>query len=305
MTGASFHEPVLVEEALGFWVTDPEGRYLDGTVGGGGHAEALLSRFPRADIIGLDRDPDALAAAARRLAAFGDRVHLHQTDFRDMEEILTGTGGRPVVGILLDVGVSSHQLDDPGRGFSYLADGPLRMTLDRDAPQGAEEYLAGVQEQELKTVLRDLGELPAAGRAARAVLAARERGALRSTADLRRALERGGASTPRRLSQAFQALRMAINHERDSLRAGIAASARVLPAEGTLTVISFESLMDREVKQAFRPPRLSRPHPGIPDPEPEWRPLTRGAVRPGEEEIHRNPRSRSARLRAAARTPHA
>jgi len=296
---------VLVEEALGFWVTDLEGRYLDGTVGGGGHAEALLSRFPRAELIGLDRDPDALAEATRRLAPYGERVHLARADFADMEEILTGIGGSPVVGILLDVGVSSHQLDDPMRGFSYLAAGPLRMTLDRDASQGAGEFLAAVDEEELSTVLRELGELPAARRAARAVIAARNKGTLRSTEDLREALRQGGVMSPRRLSQAFQALRMAVNDELGSLRAGLDAAARTLPSGGTLTVISFESLMDRVVKQTFRPPRFDRPHPGLADPEPRWRLLARRAVRPGPEETARNPRSRSARLRAAARTSHA
>jgi len=167
------------------------------------------------------------------------------------------------------------------------------------------EYLAAVDEEELRRVLRDLGELPAARRAARAVITAREEGRLRTTGDLRQALGRGGVTTPRRLSQAFQALRMAINDELGSLRSGLAAAARVLPSSGTLTVITFESLMDREVKQTFRPPRLSRPHPGLPDPEPTWRPLTRRPVRPSSEETKTNPRARSARLRSAARTPHA
>ena len=305
MNGASFHEPVLVEQVLATWVTDPRGTYLDGTVGGGGHAEALLVRFPEARLIGLDRDSAALEATHRRLASFGSRVRLEKADFAHMEEVLSALGGPPPAGILLDLGVSSRQLDDPDRGFSYLTEGPLRLVLDRDAERGAAELLAEIEEGELERVFREYGELPAARRAARAVIRARERSPLRTTTQLADALREAGIRHPRRLSQAFQALRLAVNHELDSLRQGLDAAARVLPPGGTLTVISFESLMDRVVKQAFRPPRLHRPHPGIPEPEPRWELLTRRVVRPGPEEVARNPRSRSARLRAARRTAHA
>ena len=302
MTGSSGHEPVLVEESLETWVTDPDGWYLDGTLGGGGHAEALLSRYPDARLIGLDRDPTALEKARARLAAFGDRVQIVRSDFADMERAL---GGTSVMGILLDLGLSSMQLDDPARGFSYRAEGPLRMTLDRDAASGATELLARIEGGTLKRILRELGELPRPGRASRAVLEARDRGRLATTNDLVRALEAGGVSGPRRLSQAFQAIRLYLNRELESLEAGLAAAARVLPDGGTLTVISFESLMDRMVKNAFRPPRSERPHPGVPDPEPVWKVLTSRVVRPRAAERSRNPRARSARLRAAARTAHA
>ncbi len=305
MSGSAYHEPVLVEEALATWYTDAYGRYLDGTIGGGGHAETLLSRHPDAELIGFDRDPAALEESARRLAPFGDRVRLDRTDFADMEDALARLGRPRIAGILLDLGVSSRQLDDPLRGFSYQAEGPLRMVLDRDEERGAAEWLAGIEEGELKRILAELGELPGAGRAARAVAGARDRGRLRTTADLAAALRAGGAGSPRRLSQAFQALRLALNHELESLDRGLAAAARVLPPGGTLTVISFESLMDRRVKQAFRPPRLERPLPGVPDPDPVWELLTRKVVRPGAEEAARNPRARSARLRAARRTTHA
>jgi 16S rRNA (cytosine1402-N4)-methyltransferase len=293
------HEPVLVDEALSTWVTEPRGWYVDGTVGGGGHAEALLSRFPEARLLGLDRDPAAIAASRRRLERFGDRVRLLVEDFADLERM---AGDLPIAGILLDLGVSSAQLDDPARGFSWQENGPLRMTLDGGARHGAAELLAEAKEGDLKRIFRDLGELPGAGRAARAVLAARAEGRLDTTEDLARVLRRAGVGTPRRLSQAFQALRLAVNHELQSLDRGLDAAARVLPAGGTLTAISFESLMDRRVKQAFRPPRTGRPLPGVPDPEPRWTLLTRRAVRPGADEISRNPRARSARLRAAART---
>jgi 16S rRNA (cytosine1402-N4)-methyltransferase len=305
VTVSSYHEPVLVEETLRVWVSDPAGRYVDGTVGGGGHAFALLSRFAEATLVGLDRDPEALEAAALRLQDFQDRVHLARSDFADLEDVLPSLPGPPVRGILFDVGVSSRQLDAPERGFSYLAEGPLRLSLDRDAAADARDYLDGVEEATLKRIFRDYGDLPQAGRAARTVLQARGAGRLETTTDLADALRRAGAGSPRRLSQAFQALRMAVNDETGSLSRGIAAAARVLPTGGVLAVITFESVMDRVVKQAFRPPRLTRPLPGIPDPDPVWEPVTRKAVRPSPEEEARNPRSRSARLRAARRSPHA
>lgn len=305
MRTSSYHEPVLVEEALGTWVDDPHGRYLDGTIGGGGHAEALLVRYPHAELIGLDRDPAALEESSRRLVRYESRIRLEQADFADIEGVLRRLGGPEIRGILLDLGVSSHQLDDVRRGFSYLADGPLRLVLDRDATAGAAEYLAAVEEGELRRVFAELGELPGAGRAARAVTAARERAPIMTTAHLVRALREGGVQSPRRLSQAFQALRLAVNDELGSLGRGLGAASRVLPTGGTLTVIAFESLTDRMVKQTFRPPRRERPLPGIPDPEPDWELLTRRAVRPSPDETARNPRARSARLRAARRLAHA
>lgn len=304
MNGASYHEPVLVEEVLSTWPTDPLGRYLDGTVGGGGHAEALLEKFPQARLVGLDRDPEALEEAARRLGAFGERVRLVHGDLGDLEEILAGIPGPPVVGILADLGVSSRQLDSADRGFSYLVDGPLRLVLNRDADRGAGEFLDTVTEGELIRIFRELGELPGAARAARAVLRERDREPLRTTGRLVAALHAGAVHTPRRLSQAFQALRLAVNDELGSLRRALGAAARVLPQGGTLTVISFESLMDREVKQSLRPPRVGRPLPGVPDPDPVWELITRKVVRPTDSEVRRNPRSRSARLRAARRTRH-
>jgi 16S rRNA (cytosine1402-N4)-methyltransferase len=305
VTGPWGHEPVLLEEALATWVSDPRGTFVDGTVGAGGHAEALLDRHPEARLVGLDRDPAALRTAAARLERFGDRARLARGDYGDMETILGGLGVTRPAGILLDLGVSSLQLDDPGRGFSHAVSGPLRMTLDIEARHGAAEFVAAAEEGELARIFREFGELPRPGRAARAVVEARDAGRLTTTEDLVVALRRAGVSGPRRLSQAFQALRFALNHELDSLDRGLDAAPRLLPPGGTLTVISFESLMDRRVKHAFRPPREGRPVPGVPEPLPRWRVLTRRVVRPGPEEIARNPRARSARLRAAERTAHA
>ena len=293
-----------MEEVLSTWVMGREGSYLDGTVGIGGHAEALLSRFPEARLIGLDRDSEALELAEKRLAAFGDRVRLEQADFADMESALSRMGGSPVIGILLDLGVSSLQLDDPRRGFSYQEDGPLGMTLDPEAEMDAAGFLAGIEESNLVRILKEHGELPGAGRAARSILDARDRDALNTTGQLVTALRRAGVSSPRRLSQAFQGIRLGLNDELGSLSRGIDSASRILPPGGTLTVISFESLMDRVVKQAFRPPRHERPMPGVPDPDPAWNLLHRKVVRPSAEEVTRNPRARSARLRAAERTAH-
>jgi 16S rRNA (cytosine1402-N4)-methyltransferase len=304
VTGTWGHEPVLLEEALAFWVSDPRGTYVDGTVGAGGHAQALLERFPEARVVGLDRDPAALETARSRLRPFGARVRLEETDFALMEDVLRRLGGAPPAGILLDLGVSSLQLDAPSRGFSYLVDGPLRMTLDRDASSGALEFLAAIEEGTLTGIFRELGELPRAGRIARTVLEARDAGRLRTSSDLVAALRRAGLHHPRNLSQAFQAVRFAVNDELGSLDRGLEAAARTLPPGGRLAVIAFESLMDRRVKHAFRPPRDRRPLPGEPDPLPRWNVLTPRTIRPRPEESARNPRARSARLRAAERTPH-
>lgn len=301
MTGPWGHEPVLCEEALTYWVTDPRGLYLDGTVGAGGHAEALLDRFSEARLIGLDRDPAALETARARLGPFGSRVHLEHADFAEMDNVLRRSGGA-LAGILLDLGISSLQLDDPDRGFSYLENAPLKMTLDRDAPSGAREFLAAIEEGALAELLRDYGELSRARRIAREIVVARNANRLDTTQDLVLALGRAGLSHPRHLSQAFQALRFAVNGELESLDRGLAAAARVLPPSGRLVVIAFESLTDRRVKQTFRPVRTGRPHPGVPEPRPTWRVLTPKAIRPEPEETSRNPRARSARLRAAERT---
>jgi 16S rRNA (cytosine1402-N4)-methyltransferase len=304
VTGPWGHEPVLVEEALTYWVTDPRGLYLDGTVGAGGHAEALLLRFSEARVIGLDRDRAALEIARTRLGPFGSRVRLEQADFADIEDVLGRLGGAPA-GILLDLGISSVQLDDPHRGFSYLQNAPLKMTLDRDASSGAREFLADIEEGRLAEMLREYGELPRAGRIAREIVAARTAGRLDTTQDLVTALRRAGLSHPRRLSQVFQALRFAVNSELESLDRGLVTAARVLPPSARLVVIAFESLTDRRVKQALRPVQRGRPHPGMPEPRPQWTVLTSKAIRPRSEEIARNPRARSARLRAAERTSNA
>jgi 16S rRNA (cytosine1402-N4)-methyltransferase len=185
-----------------------------------------------------------------------------------------------------------------------MKDGPLRMTLDNEATCGVVEFMADLREDDLKRILWELGEIPGASRASKAVFEARSAGALRTTFDLACALRRGGIGSPRRLSQAFQAFRMAVNDELPSLRRGLIAAERVLSGGGTLTVISFESLMDRIVKQTFRPIRPFRPHPGEPDPIPIWEPIHRKVVRPDSDEVARNPRARSARLRAARRIAH-
>ena len=231
------------------------------------------------------------------------RNRLARADIAEMETVV---GETPVVGILLDLGVSAFQLDDPLRGFSHQTEGPLHMALDRDAGRGVGDMLAEIEEDELRRVFRNLGELPGATRIARAVLMARDRGRLTTTGDLVAALRRAGVSSPRRLSQAFQALRLGLNRELESLKQALTAAANLLPPGGTLTVISFESLMDRMVKQAFRPPRPEhRPIAGVPDPDPVWKVLTPRVVGPGKDEVARNPRARSAKLRAGERTAYA
>jgi 16S rRNA (cytosine1402-N4)-methyltransferase len=276
---SAIHEPVLLEECLRLLDVRPGILVLDGTLGLGGHAEAILQRSsPDGTLIGLDVDPDALERARRRLAPFGERVTLVHASFRRLGAVLDELGIAAVDGLLLDLGVSSLQLDEPSRGFRFAdataEETPLDMRMDPTLPGAAAELLAGASEQALTDLLRRYGELPGAARLARAIVAARRERPLRTAADL-------------------LALVLANGVER-------------LAPGGRLVVIAYHSLEDRLVKTRIRelergcicPPRLPECRCGR---LPVLRRVTRKPVGPTPEEIRRNPRSRSARLRAAER----
>ena len=272
-----------------------DGWVIDGTVGMGGHAEAILEASePGVRVLGLDVDPEALARAGARLGRFGDRVRLARASFRDLRATAEAQGVDRAQAILLDLGVSSYQLEESGRGFSFQADEPLDMRLDPEARETAASLLNRLPEPELARVLHEHGDEPHARRIARAIVRRRP---LRTTADLvaavRSAVPR--AAWPRRrhvATRTFQALRMAVNDEPAALGEALAQAPDLLAVGGRLGVIAFHSGEDRIVKQTFR--RLASA--GFAAVEPS--PLT-----PGDDEVRANPRARSAKLRVLERLP--
>jgi 16S rRNA (cytosine1402-N4)-methyltransferase len=305
---SAHHEPVLVAEVLRFLPGGP-GLYLDATLGDGGHARALLEAEPDARLLGCDRDPDALLVAGRQLESFGPRVILAQATFRELPGALARSGGGPLAGALLDLGMSSRQIDDPERGMSFQIEGPLDLRMDRTRGVAAAERLRTVEADELEGVLRDLGDVTGAGRTARAILEAAHEGRLETTRDLVRAIDRAGAGPrhPRRYAQVFQALRMWVNDERGELEAVLAWLPEAVRPGGVVVTLAYHSGEDRTIKRALRGARITRPArrlpeiPGQRSPEGPWDELTRRVVTPSREEVGRNPRARSARLRAFRR----
>lgn len=303
------HRPVLRDEVVRLLSTLPGRTIVDGTVGLGGHAEGLLEATEDIRVVGIDRDEAALAHARRRLASFGDRIHLIHGDYRDIASHLEVAGINHVDGLLLDIGVSSLQLDDPQRGFSFRSDGPLDMRMDRSCGRPASDWIAVADEREIADVLREYGEERYARRIARAIHQARRREPIETTSDLRRIVH--GAVPGKYFAQSidpatrtFQAVRIAVNDELESLRRGLDAGFGVLATGGILVVISFHSLEDRIVKNFLREREASCvcPH-GFPecvcDKRVEAEILTRKPIVPCAKEIAKNPRARSAKLRAA------
>jgi 16S rRNA (cytosine1402-N4)-methyltransferase len=277
------------------------GLYVDATLGAGGHAEAILERGPRARLLGLDRDAEALDGARRRLARFGDRVELVEANFADLEEVLAD---RPDAdGILADLGVSSMQLDQARRGFSFRRDGPLDMRMGRDGRTAA-DIVATASAEELTRIFREWGEERMAAKIARGIVRERTREPIQTTRQLARivAAEKGGREKIDPATRVFQALRIEVNQELSALARFLTAAVARLNGGGRLAVISYHSLEDRIVKDAFRrdsgvclcPPRLPQCVCGA---RAALRVLTRRPLRPSESEQRRNPRSRSAKLR--------
>jgi 16S rRNA (cytosine1402-N4)-methyltransferase len=286
------HVPVLLAETLELLAVRPGGHYVDGTVGLGGHAAAVLrAGAPDGRLFGLDRDGETLERAKVRLAEFGDRARLEQGDYREIPERLSGA---KVDGILLDLGVSSAQLDDATRGFSFQAEGPLDMRMDRSGGPTAADLVNRLRESELADLLYEYGEEPASRRIARAIVFAREREPITTTTELadivRRAVPRRRPGGLHPATRTFQALRIRVNRELEGLGEALERSADCLKPGGRLAVIAFHSLEDRAAKEAFRTVATRG-----------FLILTRKPVRPGEPEVRANPRARSARLRAVRR----
>jgi 16S rRNA (cytosine1402-N4)-methyltransferase len=304
------HRPVLVHRVVELFAPVPAGVVVDATVGGGGHAEALLDAHPHLSVVGLDQDPDALAAAGERLARFGARAVLHRTRFDRMAAVLDDLGYARTSGTLLDLGVSSPQLDRPERGFSFRGDGPLDMRMDPDRPTSADDLVNGAGERELADLLRRFGDERHAGRIARAVVAARP---IATTAELAEVVRDAVPAPARRRGghparRTFQALRIAVNDELAILPGTIDAAIDRLAAGGRCVALAYHSGEDRIVKARFRhaetggwtgPSHLPTPG-GV---RPTVRLLRRSAWRPDPAEIAENPRAEAARLRAVEKLP--
>ena len=291
----ALHEPVLVTEAVDLLAVTRGGVFVDCTVGLGGHSRAMLAAGATR-VIGLDRDLAALALAAEALAAFDDRVELVHADFRDLPAVLAARQLTEIDGALADLGVSSLQLDADGRGFSFRRDEPLDMRMDRTRGATAADLLNTCDEQELSDVIHEYGEERYARRVARAIVAARLRAPLRTTGELAAIVRRVVPRGRQRIDPAtrtFQALRIRVNRELEGLERFLRDVVAHLRRGARLVVISFHSLEDRIVKHTFR--ALERGVEGL------VRVLTKRPLRTGPEECARNPRARSARLRAVER----
>lgn len=302
-----YHQPVLLAEVLRWLAPVPGGMYVDGTLGGGGHTEALLAAG--ATVYGIDRDADALRFAGQRLAAFPG-FHPVQGNFHDMKALLSAQGVGQVQGVLLDLGVSSFQLDTAQRGFSYHMDAPLDMRMDQSQPFSAYDLVNGWPAGDIAAVLKDYGEEPWAKRIAQIIVEHRAQAPIETTGGLVRAVD---AAIPRKVrdrdkghsaQRTFQALRIAVNDELAPLERALSDALSLLAPQGRLCVVTFHSLEDRIVKRAFRhmenpcecPPQLPVCVCGK---KPLARLPVRGAVKPTAEECAQNPRARSAKLRVA------
>lgn len=305
---AFHHVPVLLHEVLEALQPKPGQLILDGTLGGGGHSEAILGLGAR--VVGMDQDHDALKAASARLAKFGDQFVALQGNFRHFPEVLAETGVTGLDAILVDLGVSSYQLDEASRGFSFQKDGPLDLRMNRKAEKTAADLVNTLSADELAHIFREFGEEPRAWHLAQAIVKARLTQPITRTLELADLIAKQFPGRGKRhpATQVFQALRIAVNDELGALRDFLHAAPRFLKPGGRLAVITFHSLEDRLCKKAFHhmaAATLDRPE--WPEPKPNLdyllKLVSRKSIEPSAEEIARNPRARSARLRAAERIP--
>ncbi len=286
------HRPVMVEEVLGYLVHKIDGVYVDCTLGSGGHTEAILKRCPGCTVIGIDRDPDAIERARRRLPE--DRVIFINDRFSNIKEALSGTPYKGVDGVLLDLGVSMEQLKDPERGFSFLSDEALDMRMDRSQSLTAEEIVNTWPERDIERILREYAEEKKARRIAKEIVNQRKKSPVKTCRELAEIVLRVYGSRRARIHPAtktFQALRIAVNNELEELQRALPSLVEVLNKKGRMVVIAYHSLEDRIVKNFMKEVEKE----GL------LRVLTKKVVLPSEKEKRLNPASRSARLRAAER----
>lgn len=301
------HIPVLYNEVLELLRPRPGDRFIDATVGAGGHATGLLvATSPDGRLLGLDRDPEAIAFAGRQLDHFGERVELVSASFAGLGEVASGRDFTQVDGIVFDLGLSSRQLADAARGFSFREEGPLDMRFDPQQELTAADLINNSSAEELAEIFWRYGEERQSRRIARLIVAHRPLATTRQLADLVDAQTSRRAGRRHPATKVFQALRIAVNEELAAIATGLEAAVDLLAPGGRVAVISFHSLEDRLVKQFFRelsrdcvcPPQQPVCNCGA---EAQLKPVTRKAVKPSAAEIESNPRSRSARLRVAAK----
>lgn len=306
------HIPVLFQEVIENLNIQPSGIYVDGTLGGAGHSFEIATRLTEGGrLIGIDQDKDAIAAASKRLEVFYDRVTIVHDNYEHIPEVLKKLGVERVNGILLDIGVSSYQLDNPERGFSYNYDEPLDMRMDQESPVKASDILNGWSQEELLRIIRDYGEERYASAIARNIVKEREIKPLETTGDLARVIR---ASVPMKMQEkfgnpckrTFQAVRIACNRELDVLQDSIDSLIDLLVPGGRLCIITFHSLEDRIVKNAFK--RNENPCTCPPEfpvcvcgKKSKGKVITRKPIVPSEEELERNKRAASSKLRVFER----
>ncbi len=307
------HIPVLLEDVIEALAPQPGERFIDGTFGAGGYARGILDAAD-CQVLGIDRDPTAIARGTAMAGEFDGRLTMAPGCFGELDELAGAANFAPVDGIALDLGVSSMQIDEGARGFSFMQDGPLDMRMGRDAQEGrtAADIVNQAPVDEIIRILREYGEERRARAIARAIEAARKRAPIATTQELSEivmsVLGRGRPDRIHPATRTFQALRIAVNDELGELHRGLVAAERVLSEQGRLAVVSFHSLEDRIVKQFFTDRSAGTPHgsrylPEQPEgPAPTFELMFRGGKTPGKSELTNNPRARSARLRAARRT---
>ena len=304
MEDVTYHRPVLAAEVVELLTPRPGSLVVDATCGGGGHSEAILKAG--ADVLALDQDPEAIRHATKQLVRFGERVTFRRANFRHVDKVLDESGIATIGGALLDLGVSSRQLENAQRGFSMMRNGPLDMRMDPQNVVTAASIVNTYTEEELTRLFRDLGEEPAARRIASLIVKERKSAPFEETLSLARAIEKVAGRHGRRhpATRVFQALRMEVNDELGALAGGLRVLTERLEPGARIAVITFHSLEDRVVKNFFRDRSrewLDRPEWPAPRRNPEYdlKLITPKPVEPGEEEQRANPRSRSAKLRVA------
>ncbi|HOJ80302.1 MAG TPA: 16S rRNA (cytosine(1402)-N(4))-methyltransferase RsmH [Clostridiales bacterium] len=307
------HKPVMLEECITSLNIDKDGIYIDGTLGGAGHSAEIIKRLDKGTLIGIDQDSNAIKVSEERLSRVRKNAGLVliKGNFRNMADLVRQRGFDKVDGILLDIGVSSHQLDEAERGFSYQQDAPLDMRMDRDNPLDAATIVNTYDEDEIRDIIREYGEEKWAARIASFIAAARSRNRIETTGQLAEIIKAAIPAKARRngphpAKRTFQALRIAVNDELGALKDAVESAVSLLKPGGRLTIITFHSLEDRIVKTEFQ----KRENPCVCPPsfpvcvcgrKPELKVLTRKPVLPSKDEVERNPRARSAKMRTAVK----
>ncbi len=309
MHGEDYHIPVLLTEAIRSLEIAPGGIYVDTTLGGGGYSEEILSHLPDGKLYSFDTDPQAIEYATKRLAHFGERFTIVKENFRDLDTALAAHGVSQINGIVYDLGVSSRQLDSSSVGLSYRIESELDMRLDPRLTRSAKEIIAEEDESELKRIFRQYGEEPLSGRIARWIVEERNSGSIETTVHLARTATKGIREDKKNsvLARIFQALRIEVNGELASLEHSLASAMKMMSSGGRIVAVSYHSLEDRIVKDFFN--RYAKPlseegsmkslKSVIDEDRAELRLVTRKPITPSDEEVRRNPRSRSAKMRVA------